>query len=101
MPPAPTNRDRAPCRAPRQARDGTVAAASTCSPPSAPRSTRQARPISQLKPEDVIFYDSPANHDAIDIGNGNVVHAATTGQTVTIDGFRDIGDINSVRRMVG
>ncbi len=56
---------------------------------------------SQLKPGDVIFYYSSASHNAIYIGNGKAVHAPTSGQTVTVDGYKDIGDIHSVRRMVG
>lgn len=56
---------------------------------------------SQLKPGDVIFYYSSASHNAIYIGNGKAVHAPTAGEDVKVDGYKDIGDINSIRRIVG
>lgn len=56
---------------------------------------------SQLKPGDVIFYYSSASHNAIYIGNGKAVHAPTEGQDVKVDGYQDIGDVHSIRRMTG
>lgn len=56
---------------------------------------------SNIKPGDVIFYYSSGSHNAIYIGNGKAVHAPTSGQNVSVDGYKDIGDINSVRRIAG
>ena len=56
---------------------------------------------SDLRPGDVIFYYDSASHDAIYIGGGKVVHAPTEGQDVKVENYEVIGDIHSVRRIVG
>ncbi|NYH79239.1 cell wall-associated NlpC family hydrolase [Actinopolyspora biskrensis] len=74
---------------------------------SLPASTRtqidEGRSVStsQLRPGDVVFYYSSASHNGLYIGNGKVVHAPTEGQDVKVENYRDIGDVHSVRRMVG
>ncbi|TDD90112.1 NlpC/P60 family protein [Saccharopolyspora karakumensis] len=55
----------------------------------------------QLRPGDVIFYYDSASHNGIYIGGGKVVHAPTEGQDVKVEDYRDIGDVHSIRRMVG
>ncbi|MHA6803497.1 C40 family peptidase [Salinifilum ghardaiensis] len=72
-----------------------------------PASTRSqvnaGRSVSQggIKPGDVIFYYSSASHNAIYIGNGQAVHAPTEGEDVKVDDYQDIGDVHSIRRVVG
>lgn len=74
---------------------------------SLPASTRSqvsaGRKVSEsdLQPGDVIFYYGSASHDAIYIGGGKVVHAPTEGQDVKVENYEVIGDIHSVRRIVG
>lgn len=74
---------------------------------SLPASTRtqinegRAVSTSQLRPGDVVFYYSSASHNGLYIGNGKLVHAPTEGQDVKVENYRDIGDVHSVRRMVG
>ncbi|MBA8824485.1 cell wall-associated NlpC family hydrolase [Saccharopolyspora lacisalsi] len=56
---------------------------------------------SELKPGDVIFYYSSSSHNGIYIGGGKVVHAPTQGQNVKVEDYKDIGDINRIRRYAG
>lgn len=41
--------------------------------------------VSQLVPGDLVFYYSPVSHVGIYIGNGQMVHSPTFGQTVRVD----------------
>ncbi|MGJ7909143.1 NlpC/P60 family protein [Actinopolyspora sp. H202] len=72
-----------------------------------PASTRtqidagRAVDLDRMKPGDVVFYYDSASHNGLYIGGGEVVHAPTTGQTVKVEHYTDIGDVHSVRRMVG
>lgn len=56
---------------------------------------------SELKPGDVVFFYSPISHNGIYIGGGNVVHAPTEGQDVKVESYKDIGDVNTIRRFAG
>ncbi|WP_338596824.1 NlpC/P60 family protein [Saccharopolyspora sp. SCSIO 74807] len=56
---------------------------------------------SELKPGDVIFFYSPISHNGIYIGGGNVVHAPTEGQDVKVESYKEIGDVNTIRRFAG
>jgi cell wall-associated NlpC family hydrolase len=44
------------------------------------------QPISEanLQPGDVVFYGDPPSHDAMYIGNGQIINAPYTGQVVRI-----------------
>ncbi|WP_461144552.1 C40 family peptidase [Salinifilum aidingensis] len=53
---------------------------------------------SEMKPGDVIFFYSSGSHNGIYIGNGQIVHAPTEGQTVTVEEVAYMGEVNSVRR---
>lgn len=53
---------------------------------------------SEMKPGDVIFFYSSGSHNGIYIGNGQIVHAPTEGQDVTVEEVAYMGDVNSVRR---
>lgn len=56
---------------------------------------------SELKPGDLIFYNSPVSHVSMYVGNGNAVHAPTTGDVVKVDSYQNIGDVTSARRITG
>lgn len=76
---------------------GVSLPASTQSQKNAGKSVSQ----SELKPGDVIFFYSSASHDGIYIGGGKVVHAPTEGQDVKVEDYKDIGDVNRIRRYAG
>lgn len=44
-------------------------------------------PLSEVKPGDLIFRDSPSNHIAMYIGNGLYIHAPHTGDVVKVSKF--------------
>ena len=53
---------------------------------------------SNLKPGDLVFYYSPISHVGIYIGDGQIVHASTSGQPVKISDI-DRMPFNSARRV--
>jgi cell wall-associated NlpC family hydrolase len=57
--------------------------------------------VSQMQPGDLVFYYSDYSHVAMYIGNGNVVHAPQTGETVKVTQYQYIGAVSAVRRVVG
>lgn len=52
----------------------------------------------EMEPGDVIFFYSSGSHNGIYIGDGQIVHAPTEGQDVTVEEVEYMGDVNSVRR---
>ena len=54
---------------------------------------------SELQPGDLIFYFSPVSHVAMYIGNGQMVHASTSGQPVKVVSVDSMGGITAVRRI--
>lgn len=52
-----------------------------------------------LQPGDLLFFYSPISHVAMYIGNGQMVHAATTGQPVKVVGIDSVGPITAIRRI--
>ena len=54
---------------------------------------------SELQPGDLIFYSSPVSHVAMYIGNGQMVHASTSGQPVKVVSVDSMGGITAVRRI--
>ena len=66
-------------------------------------SRRWARPVSrsQLQPGDLVFFYSPVSHVGIYIGNGQMVHAPTTGDVVKISNIDVMGYFAGARRIAG
>jgi cell wall-associated NlpC family hydrolase len=57
--------------------------------------------ISQMQPGDLVFFYSDYSHVGIYVGNGNVVHAPTEGETVQVTPYSYIGAVTAVRRVAG
>jgi cell wall-associated NlpC family hydrolase len=55
----------------------------------------------QLQPGDLLFYYSPTSHVAMYIGNGQMVHASTSGKPVMVVGFDSMGGFTHARRIAG
>ncbi|MGY1741013.1 MULTISPECIES: NlpC/P60 family protein [unclassified Blastococcus] len=55
---------------------------------------------SELQPGDLIFYYSPVSHVSMYVGNGQMVHASTSGQPVKVVGVDSMGGITAMRRIV-
>jgi cell wall-associated NlpC family hydrolase len=56
---------------------------------------------SQLQPGDLIFFYSPVSHVGMYIGNGQMVHASTSGVPVKTASIDSMGSYNSARRIAG
>jgi cell wall-associated NlpC family hydrolase len=56
---------------------------------------------SQLQPGDLVFFYSPVSHVGIYIGNGQMVHAPTTGDVVKIASIDVMGYFAGGRRIAG
>ena len=56
---------------------------------------------SQLRPGDLVFFYSPVSHVGIYIGNGQMVHAPTTGDVVKISNIDVMGYFAGARRIAG
>jgi cell wall-associated NlpC family hydrolase len=54
---------------------------------------------SDLQPGDLIFFYSPVSHVAMYIGNGQMVHASTSGQPVKVVSVDSMPGYNSARRI--
>ncbi|RFU22530.1 C40 family peptidase [Geodermatophilus marinus] len=52
-----------------------------------------------LQPGDLIFYRSPVSHVSMYIGNGQMVHASTSGQPVEVVAVDSMGGITAMRRV--
>jgi len=59
----------------------------------------QAVSRSQLQPGDVIAFYSPVSHVGIYIGNGQMVHAPTSGDVVKVVSIDYMGSITAMRRI--
>jgi cell wall-associated NlpC family hydrolase len=56
---------------------------------------------SELQPGDLVFFYSPVSHVGMYIGNGQMVHASTSGQPVKVADLDSMGSYNSARRIAG
>jgi cell wall-associated NlpC family hydrolase len=56
---------------------------------------------SALRPGDLVFFFSPVSHVGIYIGNGQMVHAATSGSPVKIASIDAMGSYHNARRIAG
>jgi cell wall-associated NlpC family hydrolase len=56
---------------------------------------------SQLQPGDLVFFYSPVSHVGIYIGNGQMVHAPTSGDVVKVAGIDSMGGYAGARRIAG
>jgi cell wall-associated NlpC family hydrolase len=56
---------------------------------------------SELQPGDLVFFYSPVSHVGMYIGNGQMVHASTSGQPVKVASLDSMGSYNSARRIAG
>ncbi|SNS07653.1 Cell wall-associated hydrolase, NlpC family [Geodermatophilus saharensis] len=54
---------------------------------------------SELQPGDLIFYYSPVSHVSMYIGNGQMVHASTSGVPVKVVSVDSMGGITAMRRI--
>jgi cell wall-associated NlpC family hydrolase len=55
--------------------------------------------IWDLQPGDLLFFYSPVSHVGIYIGDGQMVHASTEGQPVSVVDARDVPDYAGARRI--
>jgi cell wall-associated NlpC family hydrolase len=53
----------------------------------------------QLQPGDLVFFYSPVSHVGMYIGNGQMVHASTSGTPVQVASLDSMGSYNSARRI--
>jgi len=56
---------------------------------------------SELQPGDLVFFYSPVSHVGMYIGNGQMVHASTSGKPVMVASLDSMGSYNSARRIAG
>ncbi|MGY1601312.1 C40 family peptidase [Geodermatophilus sp. SYSU D00815] len=72
-------------------------------PHSSAQQSRMGQSVSrsQLQPGDLIFFYSPVSHVGIYIGNGQMVHAPTSGDVVKVAGIDAVGSITAMRRIAG
>jgi cell wall-associated NlpC family hydrolase len=54
---------------------------------------------SDLQPGDLVFFYSPVSHVGMYIGNGQMVHASTSGQPVKVTNLAYMPGFNSARRL--
>jgi cell wall-associated NlpC family hydrolase len=59
----------------------------------------QAVSRDQLQPGDLVFFYSPVSHVGIYIGNGQMVHAPTSGDVVKVGSIDAMGGYNGARRI--
>ena len=76
-------------------------AAGVSLPHSSSSQSRMGTPVSrdQLQPGDLVFFYSPVSHVGMYIGNGQMVHASTSGQPVKVASLDSMGSYNSARRI--
>jgi cell wall-associated NlpC family hydrolase len=79
------------------------AAAGVTLPHSSSAQSRMGTPVSRdaLQPGDLIFFYSPVSHVAMYIGNGQMVHASTSGTPVQVVNVASMPNYNSARRVAG
>jgi len=74
---------------------------------SLPRSSSQQATVgravsrAELQPGDIIAFYSPVSHVGIYIGNGQMVHAPTSGDVVKVASIDAMGSITAMRRVAG
>ena len=56
---------------------------------------------SELQPGDLVFFYSPVSHVGMYVGNGQMVHASTSGQPVKVASLDSMGNYNGARRIAG
>jgi cell wall-associated NlpC family hydrolase len=57
--------------------------------------------VGDLQPGDLLFYYSPTSHVAMYIGNGQMVHASTSGKPVQVVSFNSMSGFTHARRVAG
>jgi cell wall-associated NlpC family hydrolase len=79
------------------------AAAGVSLPHSSSMQSTMGMPVSrsELQPGDLVFFYSPVSHVGMYIGNGQMVHASTSGQPVKVASLDSMGSYNSARRIAG
>ena len=79
------------------------AAAGISLPHSSSMQSRMGVPVSrsQLQPGDLLFFYSPVSHVGMYIGNGQMVHASTSGVPVKTAAIGSMGSFTSARRIAG
>ncbi|SET04417.1 C40 family peptidase [Geodermatophilus poikilotrophus] len=79
------------------------AAAGTSLPHSSRMQATMGTAVSRadLQPGDLVFYYSPVSHVSMYIGNGQMVHASTSGQPVKVVSVDSMGGITAIRRIAG
>ncbi|GAB3304009.1 hypothetical protein GCM10027451_09420 [Geodermatophilus aquaeductus] len=77
------------------------AAAGISLPHSSSMQSRMGTAVSRadLQPGDLIFYYSPVSHVSMYIGNGQMVHASTSGQPVKVVSVDSMGGVTAMRRI--
>jgi cell wall-associated NlpC family hydrolase len=78
-------------------------AAGVSLPHSSSSQSRMGVPVSrsELQPGDLVFFYSPVSHVGMYIGNGQMVHASTSGKPVQVASLDAMGSYNSARRVAG
>jgi len=81
----------------------SYAAAGVALPHSSSGQSTMGTPVSrdQLQPGDLVFFYSPVSHVAMYIGNGEIVHASTSGEPVKVVALASMPNYNSARRIAG
>jgi cell wall-associated NlpC family hydrolase len=76
-------------------------AAGIALPHSSSMQSRIGTPVSKanLQPGDLVFFYSPVHHVGMYIGNGQMVHAATSGQPVKVTNLAYMPGFNGARRL--
>ena len=79
------------------------AAAGVSLPRSSSQQATAGRAVSraELQPGDIIAFYSPVSHVGIYIGNGQMVHAPTSGDVVKVASIDAMGSITAMRRIAG
>jgi cell wall-associated NlpC family hydrolase len=79
------------------------AAAGIRLPHSSRMQSTMGAPVSRdaLQPGDLVFFYSPVSHVGIYIGDGQMVHASTSGVPVKTASVDSMGNYNSARRIAG
>jgi cell wall-associated NlpC family hydrolase len=77
------------------------AAAGVSLPHSSSMQSQMGTPVSrsELQPGDLVFFYSPVSHVGMYIGNGQMVHAATSGQPVKVASVDSMGSFTGARRV--
>jgi cell wall-associated NlpC family hydrolase len=77
------------------------AAAGIKLPHSSRMQSTMGSPVSRdaLRPGDLVFFYSPVSHVGIYIGNGQMVHAPSSGDVVKVSSFDRMPSFNSARRL--